>query len=417
MLRAFFPAFALGVSLLAQTPSSADARVASIQVKGVKRYTAEEVTRLSGLEIGHSASPSDLAAAANRMASTGLFDTVRYSYSTANRAMTVTFEVVEAPWTVPVVLDNFVWLPDEQWITELRARVPSFDGTAPKNAAEFLTHALQESLQARGLPGRVDFVPQIALGGDKSTFVFVVRDPSPTVCTLQVKRAAAIPEANLVAPLKSLIGADYSRTLLMATAHGTLTDMYRRKGFWRARFDDPTATLGSCGGGVGVTLTVDEGAAYTWDRAEFSGNVSIGGDVLSKALGMKSGEIADFGKIDLGLRAVRSLYAEKGYLTERASFEPQLDDTSHKAVFAVSVSEGPQYRMGAVTVVGLRESDAAAVTKKWHLKPGDVYDESYETKFVRDEILPLKTASGGHGDFDRDLDERTQVVNVKIVFK
>jgi outer membrane protein assembly factor BamA len=241
MLRALFFTCALGASLAqAPVPAPSDARLASLQIKGNKRYSVDEVTRLSGLEIGRSVSLPDLATAANHLASTGLFDSVRYTYTTGNRQTSVTFEIVESAWTVPVVLDNFVWLADEQWISELRARVPSFDGTAPNTAGapDFLTHALQQLLQARNLPGHVEFVPLTAVGSQDATFVFAVRDPSPKICELHVTRAAAIAEADLVAPLKSMIGTDYSRTLLASTARGTLTDMYRRKGFWRTTFAD-----------------------------------------------------------------------------------------------------------------------------------------------------------------------------------
>jgi outer membrane protein assembly factor BamA len=418
MLRALFFTCALGASLAqAPVPAPSDARLASLQIKGNKRYSVDEVTRLSGLEIGRSVSLPDLATAANHLASTGLFDSVRYTYTTGNRQTSVTFEIVESAWTVPVVLDNFVWLADEQWISELRARVPSFDGTAPKTAGapDFLTHALQQLLQARNLPGHVEFVPLTAVGSQDATFVFAVRDPSPKICELHVTRAAAIAEADLVAPLKSMIGTDYSRTLLASTARGTLTDMYRRNGFWRTTFADPAATVGRCDG-VEVTLAVDEGSPYAWDAAAWSGNQALDAAVLDKAFGMKAGEVADVGKIDSGLRTVRTLYSEKGYIAEHAGYEPRLDDTSHRAVFAISISEGAQYHMGTVTVAGLRDADAAAVSKKWRLKAGDVYDETYEVKFLQEELARLRTTSGGGAKLNRDIDESAHVVNVKIVF-
>jgi hypothetical protein len=43
----------------------------------------------------------------------------------------VTFTIEEAEWTMPVLLDNFVWFKDDEIVTALRQRIPSFDGTAP----------------------------------------------------------------------------------------------------------------------------------------------------------------------------------------------------------------------------------------------------------------------------------------------
>jgi outer membrane protein assembly factor BamA len=119
MLRVLIHSFAV-ISIFAPPPQTpAELRIASIQVKGNQRYTAEEVTRLSGLEIGRTAKPDDLAAAANRMAATGLFEAVRYSYTTG-RAMSVVFEISEPARTVPVILDNFVWLSDEELFEGIR---------------------------------------------------------------------------------------------------------------------------------------------------------------------------------------------------------------------------------------------------------------------------------------------------------
>ena len=136
-------------SIVAPAPQApGDLRIASIQVRGHKRYTADEVTRVSGLAIGRPAKPEDLAAAANRMAATGLFENVRYTYTTG-RDMSVVLEIVEPAWSVPVILDNFVAFPDERLIAAVRTEVPSFDGTAPATggAPEFIRQALQAVLK------------------------------------------------------------------------------------------------------------------------------------------------------------------------------------------------------------------------------------------------------------------------------
>lgn len=416
MVRAFVWVVVLS-GFLGQQPPSSEARVASVQVKGIKRYTPEEVRRLSGVEIGQAVTPADLTAAANRLAATGLFDTVRFTYTT-NRAMAVTFEVTEASWAVPVVVDNFVWLPDEQLTAALRAEVPSYDGTAPMNqgAAEFIMYALEKVMKTRNIPGRIEFSPQAVLGRKEVKYLFTVKDPSPKLCALHFPGATAISEGDLIEPLKGAIGGDYSRFFISTAAEGTLTDMYRHKGFWRARFGTPAAALDACQG-VAVTVPVTEGAAYAWDRAEWSGTQALTADALNKALGMKAGDVADGVKIDAGLRAVHQAYGYQGYIAEQARVEPRLDDSTHRAVFAVSVEEGPQFHMGTLAFVGIRDADAATLAKKWKLKPGDVYDESYEEKYLREEIFPLQTSAGGRGHFEPQIDAERHIVNARIVFK
>jgi hypothetical protein len=59
----------------------------------------------------------------------------------------------------------------------------------------------------------------------------------------------------------------------------------------------------------------------------------------------------------------------QGYVTERATFEPRLDDAARWAVFAITVEEGAQFHMGTLEFVGIRESDAAMLARKWRLTP------------------------------------------------
>ena len=195
-----------------QAPASSSMRLASVQVKGANRYTPADVTKLSGLVIGNPATIADLTAAADRLGATGLFDSVKYSYTTSPRQITVTFEIEEIAWTVPVILDNFVWMTDEQMVAAVSEEVPSFNGmTAPANetAVAFLVRAMQKVLSARGLPGRVEFTPQVDMKTRRQAHVFSVKDPSPKVCALNVSGASALTERDLVEPLRTVIGGDY----------------------------------------------------------------------------------------------------------------------------------------------------------------------------------------------------------------
>jgi len=417
MLRSFLCAILASAVLTPQLPPGAEIKVASVQVRGNQRYTAEEIARLSGVEIGKPATPADFTAAASLLASTGLFDSVRYTYTTG-RVMTVTFDVAEAAWTIPVVFDNFVWLPDDQLTAALRAEVPSFDGTAPLNAgaAEFIRRALDNVLKTRGIPGRVDFTAQGKLGGSVMKYLFAVKDPSPKLCALHFAGTSGIGERDLVGALQAAIGDEYSRFFVSTAAEGTLTDIYRRKGFWRASFATPIAALDSCPG-VAVTVPVTEGVVYAWDHAEWSGNQALNATALDRALAMKSGEVADSGRIDVGLRAVHTLYGVQGYVTQRASIEPRLDDATRRAVFAIAIEEGPQYHMGVLTFEGIRDADGAMLSRKWKLKQGDVYDESYVRTFEREELLPLRTVAGARGGLETHLDAARRMIDVNIVFK
>jgi outer membrane protein assembly factor BamA len=203
---------------------------------------------------------------------------------------------------------------------------------------------------------------------------------------------------------------------VITASNGTLVDMYRRRGHWRAAFDPPSAATGDCPG-VTVTLNVKEGPAYAWDHAEWTGNAVLTPGALDALLAMKAGDVADATRIDAGLRQVSEAYGKQGYILEHARSEPKLDEAQRRATFQFQVNEGPQFRMGTLEFAGITESDAETLAKKWQLKPGDVFDASYMKRYQVEVISPLQTRSGARGSVRPDLDVERRVVSVKIVFK
>ena len=403
-----------------QLPPGASLELSDLQVVGARRYTAEDVKKLSALEIGKRVAIPDLDQAAERMAATGLFKTVSYSYATNAGRLVVTFEIVESEWTVPVVFDNFVWFTDAEMVAFVRNHLPSFDGTAPATAGipERITQTLQQLLASKRLEGRVDFLPQAALNKAVEGYLFRVVDPGPKICTLRFEGASAIAQEDLVAALKSAIGSDYSRTYLINASKGTLVDQYRRAGYWRATFGEPVTDLqdsSECRG-VAVMVKVDEGSQYLWGGAIWTGNAAIASPELDGLLGMKGGEVAAMSKLDEALRRVGRAYAKQGYLIQRATYASRLDDSNRQASFEIRVAEGPQFRLGTVDFVNLAPNDAAVLRKLWRLQQGDVYDNTYPDQFVKDEIVPRLKGGGRLPRTETDLDVKKGIVNVRVVF-
>jgi len=321
------------------------------------------------------------------------------------------------PATLPVVFDNFVWFSDQEIVTVLRRRIPSFDGTAPATPGvpEAIAKELQSLLQSKRIPGVVELLPQATLKAGIESLVFRVKDPSPKVCALRITGATAIAETDLTGRLP-LAGIDYSRTVLVNTLRGPLTDMYRQRGYWRAAFGAPVAALDQTQGCVTVIASVTEGPQFNWDRAEWTGNAALSSRELNAILGMKEGDLASLSRLDEGLRRAQKAYGRQGYVLERATYTPRLDDLTRRAVFDVRVDEGPQFRMGDVEFPGLAPADAAGLIKRWQLKPGDVFDASYPDRFMDEEIFPRIPRGARVPALESRADQQNRLVHVRFVF-
>ena len=387
----------------------------AVTVTGASRYSQADVARLTTLKPGQNISPSDLEAVVKQMAGTGLFASLQYKYATTAGRLDVTFQIEEPAWAMPVVLDNFVWMSDEEIVGLIRQEVPTYDGTLPVNAevTTFVTGVLQRILDARNIKGRVAFALHNNNTTGKNQYLFSVKDTGLAVCALRVSGASAIPEGKLVEAAAELMKRDYSRLYLTELANGTLRTLYRQHGYWKAEFREPVTTIGPAAGGcagVTATLRVDEGAAYTWERADWSGASVLPAKELDALLGMKAGEVADVTKIETGLRRVRGAFRQRGYMQQRSSMAPKPDDASRKLTLGVTIEEGPQFRMGELAIAGVDDKEAEALRAKWRLKPGDVYDEAYAQQFRSENGNPTRRLT-----LEVALDAAKRVVNLKIV--
>jgi outer membrane protein insertion porin family len=334
--------------------------------------------------------------------------------------MAVTLELEDVAWNVPVTYDNFIWFTDDELTKAVRDALASFEGAAPESGAaiDIITSVLTQALQKRGVASQVDYKPLSEIGGKAIGHIFAVKNPGVKLCALHVDGASAVAESELLDVARSAVGADYSRFQLARFARLTMTQPYRRRGYWRAAFQPPMAAAGSpngCDGAI-VTMHVDEGTEYRFDRSEWTGNTAIPSATLDSIIGLKPGDVADGSKIDSGLQAIEVAHRKLGYLNERASVTPTLDDATRRVTFKYTVSEGPQYRMGVFKVVGLAPKDQEALTKQWKLQPGDVYDASYLAEF-RSTVLRPYAAPPRQIAEDVSGDAATHVVNVTLTVR
>jgi outer membrane protein assembly factor BamA len=101
---------------------------------------------------------------------------------------------------------------------------------------------------------------------------------------------------------------------------------------------------------------------------------------------MKNGEVANGIKFEKGLHELAKRYGKTGHLDAAFDAQPDFDETAKRVTFKIAVKEGPQYRMGKLTVKGISVPDSRPFEEKWKLKRGDVFDTSYSTRYLRDEV-------------------------------
>ena len=399
-------------------------KLGKIEVNGLERYTHEQVVAASGLQLGQ---PVDIPAvdeAANRLMSSGLFKKLSYRFRSNANQVTVTFDVEEAKETVPVVFDNFVWFTDQELQEAIRREIPSFDGTAPESGEmpENIKKVLQRLLKERRIEGQVEYYPAADASGKNARHHFSVKGIKIPICRLVFPGALDVKESDLLKSSRQLLGQDFSREDILSFARVNLLPLYRQRGHLRASFLEPAAkpiSDADCPNGVSVSLQVDEGNIYTWEKAEWTGNSALTEQELSAALGMKTGERADGIKIDKGLVSVSQAYGKRGYIEARLTAVPEFDDANRRVTYRYGVTEGGQFRMGTLEINGLSEALTEKIKYGWKLQAGEAFDASYAETFVKKAFAELAAAGPvpQESKIEYKPNRDNRLVNVFIYFK
>lgn len=381
------------LNLSAQQPATGgNVKLARIEFAGLHRLSREQLLKVSALEIGQTVNVEALDAAAQRLMDSGLVKRLSYRFQTKADQATVTFQIEEGSGGESLVIfDNFIWFTDEELAEAVRREIPSFNGMAANsgNMTDAIDRALQRLLTERKIAGNVEYLPSENIDHTKLLHVFAVRGVTLPICTLHFPGAHSVAEERLIKSSQELLGTEYSRRFAGMFAIANLFPFYRELGQLRATFGQPmtrTAATANCKEGVELTIPVEEGEVYSWEKAEWSGNQVLAAPALDAALGMKPGEVADGLKLDKGMAAAIRADGNKGYMA--VSLHPQLvfDDSARQVTGRLEVKEGPQYHMGNLTIKGFSEPLGNYLRGKWEIKAGDVYDQGYAESFFKKEF-------------------------------
>jgi len=376
-----------------QAPAQQNFKIHKIEFEGLNSLSADEIITTTGLKIGESFALSALDAAAQRLVNSGLFKNVAYRTRASRNQITITFQVEEAKVTSSrVVFDNFIWFTDPELIGAVQRDLPSFSGTAPDNGdtVERIIKALQRFLHEHKIEATVThMVSQDSPGSSIQEHIFTVNDVPMPICSLHFPGATNVKEEKLIESSKTLRGNEYSRKFVSLFAANNLLPLYRELGQLKAAFSPPLPkpeATATCKSGVDLTIPVDEGYIYKWDRAEWTGNKALTAQELNALLGMQAGQPANGVKLDQTSTEIQKAYGRKGFLLVRVKSAPEFDEQAQNVVYRMDVVEGPQFRMGRLITRGFSDVETKQINARWELKTGEIFDQGYSMEFSKKDL-------------------------------
>ncbi|HTZ82479.1 MAG TPA: POTRA domain-containing protein [Candidatus Acidoferrales bacterium] len=402
--RSFLLLLGFCAAAAAQNPRSAldrlpasERTLISIKVVGSKRYTDQQISAASGLQLGAPIVEDDLKKAAVRLGDTGVFTDIGYTYSYSISGTKLQLQVTDADRFVPVRFEDFVWFTDAEMLQRIKEYAPLFDGQLPTSGklADQVSDVLQAMLVERSIPGHVDYVRSGKNDGPVDSIVYSVSDVLIQIRNVNFNGADAAELPDLKEASRRVFEREYSRTVLSALVQKQLLPIYYARGYLKAEFSGPAPKVVKQPSPtndeglpnltvVDVNFNVAPGKQYRLKGLDWSGNHEIPTEVLQKMVRVRAGEPANTVKLRDNLGEIQKLYGSKGYVTAGFKTQAEFDDAAGTVQIHIAVSEGYEYHMGDLQYRGLDNSLTAKLRNAWKLRPGDVYNSAY-----LDEYLPV----------------------------
>ncbi|HYQ81895.1 MAG TPA: POTRA domain-containing protein [Anaeromyxobacteraceae bacterium] len=193
-----------------------------------------------------------------------------------------------------------------------------------------------------------------------------------------------------------------------------LVDEYRAQGWLQAAVEGRRLTLDADSGVADVEVRLKEGVRTFVDAISFEGNQALSLKDLSRQSKLAPGDPLSLAKVDETRTAIAELYAHKGYIFARVDSDEERSADGRTAVIRYRVQEGPQVRVGRITVSGNQRTRESVIRGALDLKPGDVYDPEAATQ---SEAALLGLGVFRSADLrlsDRDIPEPVKDLTVEV---
>ncbi|CAI0345958.1 Outer membrane protein assembly factor BamA [Hyphomicrobiales bacterium] len=272
---------------------------------------------------------------------------------------------------------------------------------------------IRESLLATGLFTNV----QVSRRG--SQIVVSVQEQNGTVNRVAFEGNRRLKGDQLSPLVQTRAGGPLSQALIDSDVE-RLREAYRRAGYGLSSVSGRIAPLPN--GRQDVVFTINESGKTGIKSINFSGNQAYSSSRLRGLMSstesnflsfIKSSDVYDPDRISSDLDLIRRFYLKSGYADfQIVNNTARFDDAAGGWVIDIQIEEGPQYKVGNVTVdSALRDVDQAALQRYVATSAGDTYNaEAVEKSLV---ALTTEVARRGHAFAqvrprgDRDASGRT----------
>jgi outer membrane protein assembly factor BamA len=342
----------------------------AIRIDAPSGVDTAEALRVVALKPG-SLTKDQINAALQRLADTGMFDSI--SYKVNDTALTISLTPSADSQLQPAVFSNFVWWQPAQLESLVEARVPEYHGKLP--AAGTLTDQVEAALVALLKEKGIDAKVGSRESRSATTVTLDIAEPEIVIGELQLQGALPGLAHKLSDLQHRLQGQDFDLGEANQSIHDTVDDDYQNAGYLDVStspltYSAPHKDLNAYA--TNLTAMVQPGAQYHVAALTIQPAPPISQADLEAIGEIKIGDPASPMQQRIAAGEMARPYQDLGYLDARAAFQAAKDSAAHTVSYDVTIAPGDIYHFAGIDVSAFTPAQQAGFHKAFHVAPGAV---------------------------------------------
>jgi outer membrane protein insertion porin family len=155
----------------------------------------------------------------------------------------------------------------------------------------------------------------------------------------------------------------------------TVINFLQNKGFADAKVSIQVLESKS-EGKIILEITTERGQVFHFGKITFKGNVLFPDQEIDRRFLVRPGETYSPEKLRETVQAIKDLYGRKGYINCEVQYETTLVENAPVYNVAFVISEGEQYKIGMIHVLGNVNTQAHVILRESLLVPGETFDSA-----------------------------------------
>ncbi len=153
----------------------------------------------------------------------------------------------------------------------------------------------------------------------------------------------------------------------------TIVNYLQNKGYADAKVKI-SVTESASEGKIVIEIDADRGNLYHFGKIAFNGNAIFSDEEIEAQFLARPGDIYSPEKLRLTAQNIKDLCGRKGYIETNVQYETKLKPNEDIYNVEFWISEGQQYKIGLVHVLGNTQTQAHVILRESLLIPGEIFD-------------------------------------------